>query len=83
MYRLTFTLFSTFHTQTRTHSVEANAVITANHKVQRGRSTDLKAVIDEAVTECPSVRKVFVVKTTSTEVDWKKRDVPLKEVELK
>ena len=65
----------------RTHTVEANAVITANHKVQRGRSTDLKTVIDQAVSECPSVRKVFVVKTTPAEVVWNERDVPLKEVE--
>lgn len=45
-------------------------VITADEGLRGGRSVPLKANVDKALTECPSVRKVLVVKHTGNEVPW-------------
>ena len=45
-------------------------MITADGGYRRGKPLALKAVVDEAVTQTPSVEKVLVVRRTGQEVNW-------------
>jgi acetyl-CoA synthetase len=51
-------------------------VITADESVRGGRNTPLKTNVDTAVSQCPNVHTVFVVKRTGNEISWQSdRDV--------
>ena len=57
-------LFSGFGPQpiaVRLNDAEAKAVVTADGTLRRGSEGAMKAVLDEALAECPTVRDVFVV----------------------
>ncbi|KAM4883394.1 LOW QUALITY PROTEIN: acetyl-coenzyme A synthetase 2-like, mitochondrial [Sylvia borin] len=54
------------------------AVITYNQGVRGGRTTELKATVDEAVKNCPSIN-VFVAQRTDNKVQMGDRDIPLEE----
>jgi acetyl-CoA synthetase len=55
---------------------DARVVITADGGYRRGAASALKPAVDEALTSCPDVRSVLVVKRTGQEVDWHEgRDV--------
>jgi len=45
-------------------------VITSDEGLRGGRSVPLKANVDKALMECPSVRKVIVVKHTGNDIPW-------------
>jgi acetyl-CoA synthetase len=49
---------------------DAQVVITADGGFRRGTAVPLKAGVDEALTQCPSVRSVLVVCRTGEEVSW-------------
>jgi acetyl-CoA synthetase len=49
---------------------DAHFVITADGGYRRGAPSALKPAVDEALTECPGVRKVLVVQRTGQEVAW-------------
>jgi acetyl-CoA synthetase len=49
---------------------DSNIVITADEGIRGGRKVPLKANTDEAVTQCPMVEKVLVVKRTGSEIGW-------------
>ncbi|NXD27236.1 ACS2L synthetase, partial [Spelaeornis formosus] len=55
------------------------AVITYNQGVRGGRTIELKATVDEAVKNCPSIRYVFVAQRTDNKVQMGDRDIPLEE----
>uniref|UniRef100_A0A803VSY7 acetate--CoA ligase n=1 Tax=Ficedula albicollis TaxID=59894 RepID=A0A803VSY7_FICAL len=55
------------------------AVITYNQGVRGGRTIELKATVDEAVKNCPSIRHVFVAQRTDNKVQMGDRDIPLEE----
>ncbi|KAM9273156.1 acetyl-coenzyme A synthetase 2-like, mitochondrial [Cariama cristata] len=55
------------------------AVITYNQGVRGGRVIELKATVDEAVKNCPSVKHVFVAQRTDNKVQMGDRDIPLEE----
>ncbi|XP_042645540.1 acetyl-coenzyme A synthetase 2-like, mitochondrial [Tyto alba] len=55
------------------------AVITYNQGVRGGRIIELKATVDEAVKNCPSIKHVFVAQRTDNKVQMGDRDIPLEE----
>jgi acetyl-CoA synthetase len=49
---------------------DCQVVITADEGLRAGRSIPLKANTDLALKECPNVHTVFVVRHTSSAIDW-------------
>ncbi len=60
--------FSAEALKTRIQDLEAKVVITADGGWRRGREVRLKAAVDEALAECPSVQNVVVYRRTAGEV---------------
>ncbi|HEY3527930.1 MAG TPA: acetate--CoA ligase [Nocardioides sp.] len=54
----------------RIHDCDARVVITADGGYRRGDASPLKPAVDEALTKCPDVRNVLVVRRTGQDVDW-------------
>jgi acetyl-CoA synthetase len=60
----------------RIHDCDARVVITADGGYRRGAPSALKPAVDEALTKCPDVRSVLVVRRTGQDVEWTEgRDV--------
>ena len=53
----------------RVHDCESNFVITADEGRRHGKTIPLKANIDEALAQCPTVKKVLVVQHTAGKVE--------------
>jgi acetyl-CoA synthetase len=53
----------------------AKVVITADGGYRRGAASALKPAVDEAVTRCPTVEHVLVVRRTGQDVAWGERDL--------
>ena len=49
---------------------DAHVVITADGGYRRGAPSSLKPAVDDALTECPDVRNVLVVRRTGQDVPW-------------
>jgi acetyl-CoA synthetase len=49
---------------------DATLVITADGGYRRGAANALKPTVDEALTRCPTVRNVLVVRRTGQEIPW-------------
>jgi acetyl-CoA synthetase len=54
----------------RITDAEAKVVITSDGGYRRGSANALKPAVDNAVTRCPSVTNVLVVKRTDQDVEW-------------
>ncbi len=68
--------FSAEAIKDRVNDAGARLVITADGGWRRGRVVPLKANVDRALPDCPSIEKVVVLRRTGTEVDWRDgRDV--------
>lgn len=60
---------------------DCQVVITADESVRGGRNTPLKKNVDTAISDCPNVHTVVVVKRTGGDIKWKEgRDVWYHEV---
>ena len=60
----------------RIHDSDSSLVITADEGIRGGRAIPLKANVDEALKQCPGVRKCIVVSRTGADVGWvESRDV--------
>jgi acetyl-CoA synthetase len=59
----------------RIQDASAKVVITADGGFRRGKPTDLKSTVDEAVRRCPTVERVLVVRRTGQEVAWTDKDL--------
>ncbi|MCW4034270.1 MAG: acetate--CoA ligase [Candidatus Bathyarchaeota archaeon] len=72
-------VFSGFSSQAladRINHTEANVVITADGGFRRGKIIELKSIVDDAVKDTPSVKKVLVVKRTGHDIEMQEgRDV--------
>jgi acetyl-CoA synthetase len=67
----------------RIHDADCSLVITSDGGYRGAKDIQLKSVVDQALENCPSVKKVIVVKRTGTQVQMKAgRDLWLSE-ELK
>src|SRR5690606_17010509 len=49
---------------------DARVVITSDGGYRRGSAHALKPAVDQALTECPDVRSVLVVRRTGQDIDW-------------
>jgi acetyl-CoA synthetase len=68
--------FSSDALKSRIQDCDARVVITADGGYRRGAPSPLKPAVDEAVQECPGVRRVLVVRRTGQDVAWdEERDV--------
>ena len=54
----------------RIQDCDSNYLITADEGLRGGRKVPLKANADEALKNCPSVKKVLVVKRTGGKIGW-------------
>ncbi|PKW13797.1 acetate--CoA ligase [Saccharopolyspora spinosa] len=70
MHSVVFGGFSSEALRTRINDAAAKVVITSDGQYRRGKAMPLKANVDEAVAETPSVEHVVVVKRTGGEVAW-------------
>ena len=67
--------FSADALRTRINDAEAKVVITADGGFRRGKPSALKAIVDEAVQDTPSIEHVVVVRRTGEDVAQNPRDV--------
>jgi acetyl-CoA synthetase len=60
----------------RVNDCESEYIITADEGIRGGKTIPLKSITDEALLNCPNVKKCLVVKRTGNFVSWNnKRDV--------
>jgi acetyl-CoA synthetase len=60
----------------RVQDCDSNIIITADEGLRGGRKVPLKANVDAALVNCPSVKSVIVVRRTGGKIDWDaKRDI--------
>ena len=62
--------FSAESLRSRIEDASASLVITADGGFRKGSAFGLKAAVDEAIENMPSVKNVLVVKRTEQEVNW-------------
>ena len=73
--------FSPDSIATRINDCESDYVITADEGVRGGKIIPLKKIADEAMMQCPNIKKCVVVKRTGNTVDWNdERDVSYEEI---
>ena len=70
MHSVVFGGFSASALRARVEDAEAKLVITTDGQYRRGSAVSLKAAVDEAVANQPSVRHVLVVRRTGIDIDW-------------
>lgn len=62
--------FSAEALRSRIDDAQAKLVITADGQYRRGKPASLKAAVDEAVAQTPSIEHVLVVRRTGIDVEW-------------
>ena len=68
----------------RINDCKSDYVITADEGVRGGKTIPLKATTDEALVNCPNVKKCIVVKRTGNFINWNQdRDVWYHEITKK
>ena len=73
--------FSPDSIATRINDCESDYVITADEGVRGGKIIPLKKIADEAMMQCPNIKKCVVVKRTGNTVDWdNERDISYEEI---
>ncbi len=73
--------FSPDSIATRINDCESDYVITADEGVRGGKIIPLKKIADEAMMQCPNVKKCVVVKRTGNPVNWvDERDVSYEKI---
>ena len=73
--------FSPDSIATRINDCESDFVITADEGVRGGKIIPLKKIADEAMMQCPNVKKCVVVKRTGNSVNWDdERDVAYEDI---
>ncbi len=71
IHTVVFSGFSSMALADRINDTEAKVVVTADGGFRRGKTMQLKQIVDEAVENTPSVEKVIVVKRTGQKIKMK------------
>ena len=74
VHSVVFAGFSSEALRDRIRDASSKWVVTANEGMRGGRAIPLKATVDHAVAQAPTVERVFVYKHTATEVDMGFKD---------
>ncbi|MEE8423490.1 MAG: acetate--CoA ligase [Thermodesulfobacteriota bacterium] len=69
IHSIVFGGFSAQALRDRIQDCDSNAVITGDVGIRGGKLIPLKATVDEAVNDCPTVEKIIVVKRTGEEIN--------------
>ena len=73
--------FSPDSIATRINDCKSDFLVTADEGVRGGKIIPLKKIADEALEQCPNVKKCLVVKRTGNQVNWNnERDVSYEEL---
>jgi acetyl-CoA synthetase len=64
----------------RIQDAEAKVVITADISIRRGKAIQLKAIVDEAIIDAPSVEHVVVLRRREPKVDLNERELDFNEM---
>ena len=73
--------FSPDSIATRINDCESDYLITADEGVRGGNIVHLKKIADEALLQCPNIKKCVVIKRTGNQVSWNnERDVSYEEL---
>ncbi|KAJ7644948.1 acetate--CoA ligase [Roridomyces roridus] len=70
IHSVVFAGFSAEALRDRVNDCECRVVITSDEGKRGGKSIATKAIVDQAVKECPKVEKVVVLKRTGGKVNW-------------
>ncbi|WP_308992264.1 acetate--CoA ligase [Mariniflexile litorale] len=71
IHSVVFAGFSSTALATRINDSDCKMVITADGSYRGAKSIDLKGIVDEALDQCPGVKRVLVTKRTNSEVTMK------------
>lgn len=71
-HNVVFAGFSAQALRDRINGSSSKLVITADGGFRKGKTLELKSLVDEALEECPSVKRVIVLKRTKSKVQMKK-----------
>ena len=71
IHSVVFAGFSSSAVATRINDSDCKMVITSDGGFRGNKTIDLKGIIDDALVNCPGVKKVLVVKRTNTQVTMK------------
>ncbi|XP_071810457.1 acetyl-coenzyme A synthetase 2-like, mitochondrial [Asterias amurensis] len=79
IHSVVFAGFSSDALASRVIDAGAETIMTADQAVRGGKLIDLKKTVDDAVKQCPDVKRVFVATRTGNKVPMSKIDIPLEE----
>ena len=73
--------FSPDSIATRINDCESDYLITADEGVRGGKIIPLKKIADDALSQCPDIKKCVVIQRTGNQVNWNNdRDISYKEM---
>ncbi|XP_048163696.1 acetyl-coenzyme A synthetase 2-like, mitochondrial [Corvus hawaiiensis] len=83
VHAVVFAGFSAESLADRIRDAQSETVITVNQGLRGGKIIELKKTVDQAVKQCPRVKRVLVSMRTTNEVPMTALDVPLEEEMMK
>lgn len=70
VHSVVFSAFSADSLKKRILDADCQMIVTADESIRGGKSTSLKKNVDQALADCPRVKKVIVVARTGNKIAW-------------